>query len=81
MKVLPISELRRLSGTEMKDAAPIIVTIEGKEELILAGINDVIVINDLHPRLRNRFKAMEKRARIGMPAPIKVIAADVKAEV
>ncbi len=72
MKVVPVSEWRKLVGEELKEALPAILTHNGGIFAVIAAPEDVIILSDLHPRLRIQFRALEQRARKGMPAPRKI---------
>lgn len=72
MKEMSLSTFRRLKATEIKDMLPVTITAEGVPVAQVVNPDDVIVIGDLHPRLQNRFRAMEKKSRIGMPKVEKV---------
>ena len=79
MQQMAISEFRSAGWIRIKSLLPVEILVDGKVEAILSRDEDVIVISDLHPRMRNMLKAMEKKARFGMPRPEKVDTAAIKA--
>ena len=69
MKEATLSEVRKRTVEELKAIMPVVITADGIPFAYLAGLDDIIIIVDLHPRVANMLKMMEKRARGGMPAP------------
>lgn len=72
MRQMSLSDFRKLRVIDMQDMLPVTITAEGVPVAQVVNPDDVIVIGDLHPRLQNRFRAMEKKSRIGMPKAEKV---------
>jgi len=56
----------------MQALMPCILTFNGEPVALVAAPEDVIIVSDLHPRVRNTLRAQEKRARAGMIAPERV---------
>jgi len=69
MKHISISEERKLSVEDIKAQMPIAITSDGEPFAYLVDLAEVIVVSDLHPRVRNMLQMMERRARSGMPKP------------
>lgn len=69
MKHISISEERKLSVEEIKAQMPLAITSDGEPFAYLVDLAEVIIISDLHPRVANSLKMMERRARGGMPKP------------
>lgn len=68
MNTMPVSEFKKLTVKQMLNILPIVLTADGKSFGVVIGqLKDVVVIGDLHPRVRNRFRAMEEKVRRGMP--------------
>jgi len=74
------SDFCRLSIKEIRDLIPFELTADGHQLAIVCKPEDVIVVSDLHIRMRNKLKAQEKRARMGMPSPERVSADEVRSE-
>lgn len=66
------STLRRMNAAEIKQNIPAEILFEGEVLCVLASIEDMIVVSDLHPRVRNSLKALERKARGGMAKPVRV---------
>ena len=77
MREIAISEFRRLDKAGLQAVKPAIIAFDGSPIGVFCSIDGVIVVEDLHPRVKNLLQAQEKRARIGMPKTEKVIASDV----
>ena len=73
MKEATLSEVRKRTVEELKAIMPVIVTADGVAFAYLAGLDDIIILADLHPRVANMLKMQEKRARSGMSAPVKLV--------
>lgn len=78
MKLLTISNMRRIGVPELLADVPCIIAIDGEEKLMLAPIEGVVVIADMHPHAQKMLKAMEQKIRKGMPGVVKH---DLKAKV
>jgi|WetSurMetagenome_2_1015567.scaffolds.fasta_scaffold991637_1 hypothetical protein len=72
MNILAFSDVRRLSSPDLMKLAPIMVTVDGVECYVISKAEDVAVIGDLHPRVRNTIRNLIARARIGMPKDSKL---------
>jgi len=72
MKTVNITILRRMSVEEILGMMPVTVLSDGEPMGVLSKSEDVIVIGDLHIRVRNQFRAREAVVRRGMPKPEKV---------
>jgi len=77
MRVISIGEFKRLRIEEIKAAMPFRLTAGGEPFAFVAAEKDIIVISDLHIRVRNQMKAKEKLARSGMLKEEKVHAEDL----
>ncbi len=73
MNTITGAQFRRLSQEGMMSSLPLIITHNDNPTAVVARPEDVVILSDLHPRMRNMIKAMEKRARMGMPPPERVI--------
>lgn len=69
MKHISISEERKLSVEEIKTQMPLAITSDGEPFAYLVDLTEVIVVSDLHPRVRNMLQMQERRARGGMAKP------------
>lgn len=72
MNTVTQSEFSRMTMDEKREIVPAILTADGEDFAMIVQPQDVVVISDLHPRVRNMIKNMELKARAGMPKPIKV---------
>lgn len=72
MNIIGHAELRRLTKGEIEDLMPMIVTNDGEPYAVIDKPENVITLSDIHIRVRNMLRAMEKRARGGMPPPVKI---------
>ncbi len=71
MNALPWSEVKKLSLAKLQELAPVTILGDGTPAFFLDKVESVIVTSDLHPRVRNNLRAQEKRARVGMPPPVR----------
>ena len=70
MKLIPISEFRRLAGKEgLQAVSPCAITVDGDVVGYFGSADDFLFVADLHIRVRNQFRALEKKVRMGMPKP------------
>jgi len=69
MKKVSISEARKLSVEDIKAQMPLAITSDNEPFAYLVDLEDVIVVSDLHPRVRNMLQMQERKARGGMPKP------------
>ena len=60
--------LKKSSIEALADYLPLLVTFEGQDAFVLGSKDEVIILSDLHPRVRNMLLAQERKARVGMPA-------------
>lgn len=72
MKQINISTFNRMTVKEVLELAPIELLSDGQPIGYFNKKDDVIVVNDLHPRVQKQFKARERRVRRGMPPTKKV---------
>lgn len=72
MNILTFSKLIQLGGSKIAKLLPATITVDGEEKFIISKAEDVIVIADHHIRVQNMLKAVDKRARAGMPKPTKI---------
>ena len=77
MKTIPISEFRKLNREGMEAIAPAIILYDGFEVGVFCAKDKVVVIEDLHPRMQQKIKALEEIARMGLPKVTKVYADEV----
>ena len=66
MNKLSWAEVRKIGVNAAIEHLPLAVTLEGEVKFYAVKESDVIIIGDLHPRVRNMLRAMEKKARAGM---------------
>ena len=69
MRDISISEMRKLSVEDIKTQMPLRVTSDHIPIAYLVSLEDVVIVSDLHPRVRNTIQMQVRRARGGMPAP------------
>lgn len=67
MKEIPIGEFKILKKEEIEKYSPIAVTFNGEPFGVFSALENIIYIGDLHPRVQQNFRAMEKKVRAGMP--------------
>lgn len=72
MNILTFSKLIQLGGSKIAKYLPATITVDGETKFIICNKDDVIVTKDLHIRVRNMLKALEKKARAGMPKDVKI---------
>lgn len=77
MNQLSHTDLRRLSAAELEKLVPVELTINGFPRFVIDTPENIITLSDLHPRVRIQLKALERKARLGMPKVQKVFALDV----
>lgn len=58
-----------MSKEELLTNLPLLITYENEPLVYVAKPEDVIPLTDLHPRVRTMLKALEAKARVGMPKP------------
>jgi len=70
MRIIPVSEFRRLVGKEALQAiSPCALTHDGEVVGYFGSAGDFLFIGDLHIRVRQQFRALENKVRLGMPKP------------
>lgn len=72
MNTITFSTFSHTGANKVGKLLPAIITVDGEPAFIIGKAEDIIVISDLHIRVRNMLKALEKRARAGMPKPVKI---------
>jgi len=72
MKTTGMADFRRMSKEQMDEAVPLVITYDGEPTFVLTKPDGVVVVEDLHPRVRNMLRALEKRARAGMAPSEKI---------
>lgn len=70
-KIISLNDLRHRKADELDEIVPAMLTVNGEEKYVVAPIDQVLVIGDLHPRLKIKLRAIIARARRGMPKPEK----------
>lgn len=78
MNVLSMADFRKLKQDEIDGVTPCIITYNGEPVGIYAKPEEVVVVSDLHIVMRNRFKGMEQKARMGMPPPLLKKISDIR---
>jgi len=66
------SEFKNTSAENIKKLMPIGLTVNGEIFAVVSPSDGVIVVSDLHPRVRNMLRQQELRARAGMPKPERI---------
>lgn len=72
MNTVNVSVFRSLTVEKMRGLMPFTLLADGEPIAVVSKAEDVIVISDMHPRVRIQFKAKEAMIRRGMPKPEKV---------
>jgi len=68
MKKVSYSDFGKLGKAGIEALGlPILITFDGKPFGVLSSLDGVIVVEDLHPRVRIMLRAQEAKARAGMP--------------
>jgi len=67
MKTIKWGNFKALRADVAKEMLPLTVTVDGEPMFVVGNIDNIIVLDDLHIRVKNTLKAQEKRARMGMP--------------
>ena len=80
MKTIGMADFRRMNTEQLKEVMPLLVTFDGEPWAYFVDAKDIIVVSDLHIRVRNNLRAQEKRARIGMPQVEKIFYKPVETE-
>jgi len=76
MNKIALSKLRTFKVGNIKRLLPAVVTVDTEDVFVISNAEDVIVVSDLHPRVRNQLRAQEKKARAGMPKEVKITSYD-----
>jgi len=50
------------------------IQVDGNDFVVVDKPDDVMIMSDLHIRIRNNLRAQERKARFGMPEGTKVYA-------
>jgi len=72
MKQINWSAMIAKGATKIGTLLPVAVLVDGESKFVICNKDDVIVLTDLHIRVRNMLRALEKRARAGMPKDTKI---------
>ncbi len=67
METISLTDLKRMSGITIKTHLPLQVTMEGEATFVFEHVDNVITLSDLHPRIQTMLRAIERKARLGMP--------------
>lgn len=78
MDIMSLSEFRKLRIETLDASVPLHISVEGTPRYIFCRKEDVIPVADLHIRVRNKLRALEKRARMGMPEDKQIFADEVQ---
>ncbi len=80
MKTITMATLKGMTTRQITESLPFTVTSD-KAPIFTAGKdNEIIVLSDLHIRVQQQLKAQERKARVGMPPPEKVLAEELLKE-
>jgi hypothetical protein len=72
MKELTMNTLRHHTVDDLAGLVPAMIYVNGEPKFCLTGIDDVIIVGDLHPHMQKKLKGLVARARLGMPPSEKV---------
>lgn len=72
MKQINIGAFQRLSRANLEELGAFEILCDGQTVGYFATKKDFIYVGDMHIRVRNSFRAIEKKVRMGMPAAEKV---------
>ena len=72
------SEFKNTTAENIKKLMPIGLTVNGEIFAVVSPSDGVIVVSDLHPRVRNMLRQQELRARSGMPKPERIRLEDIE---
>ncbi len=78
MNTMSLGEFKRLRVESIEAVLPLGITVEGAPAWVITRQEDVIVVKDLHIRVRNMLRMQEKKARMGMDAGKQIFADDVQ---
>lgn len=67
MRTHAIKDFRNQSKEDLLASLPCEITWNCEPIFICHNSKDMIYIGDMHPRVRQMFKAMENKVRLGMP--------------
>ena len=67
------TQFLQLPIEEAKSILPLVLTYNGEAVMLCAKPEDFIFLGDMHPRIKHMLKAMEARARVGMPKDNQVL--------
>ena len=76
MKTISKAEMNRMTVAQMIQEMPLVVTSNQEQFAYITGVDDVIVVSDLHPAVRIQLQQREKLARSGMPKVEKAVVAE-----
>jgi len=72
------AQFRNIGTGRIKAVLPIELTADGEPFAVVSKPEDVIVIKDMHPRVLHMLRAIELKARMGMPKIAVLTAEEVK---
>ena len=71
-------DFARLTAEEQARVTPVLLTADNVPYAVVGKIDEIIILSDLHPRIRRNFKAMEEKVRVGMPGSKRIYADEAK---
>lgn len=72
MNITTTTDLKKIAGRDLPNLSPIAVTFDGEVVAYIVKPEDVIIIGDLHPRVKKQFRAQEQKVRRGMANPRRI---------
>ncbi len=75
MREVAFSDFSRMKAAEMPSLMPMIVTVNSIPTFLVDKMENIIVLSDLHPRVQHMLRAIENKARMGMPPAVKMYGA------
>lgn len=80
MYEIPYSEFRKLNITEIQSHLPMTLTRDGVPCAVLGSIDNIIVLDDVHPRMKTRLISLYKLTRATVKPSIKISASEIHTE-
>ncbi len=71
MNIVSWSTFRKMTTDKVAELLPLTIVANGEPFIVLDRPTNIMVLGDLHIRVRNMLRAMETRARAGMPKPVR----------